>query len=140
MSCKKLGTSESERAFLKQALHFYEHVRATAERLRTPSFQMTLELVDPEDKVKLTPGELRSGLTHHLAAYGGDSLLRQNIGGWRLMIAPLYHSHDGLPVDSEFPSHQFICVAPHSQDEQRRFGDHFGEAARKLKSRVAECA
>jgi hypothetical protein len=133
VSCKKLGISDGEKDFLKQAHQLYEHVRATAAKLRTPSFQGVLELVNRKNRLKLTLLELQSGITYQLATYNGNSIVSHNIGGWRLTLAPLYYGPDNLLVDREYASHQFTCIAPHSQDEQRRFVDRFSAAARKLK-------
>lgn len=133
VSCKKLGPSDGERKFREQARQIYEHVRATATRLRTPSFQVVLELFDPENRFKLTLGELQSGITNQLVAYRGGPPVRRGIGGWRLTIAPLHWGPDNRPVDRDYASHIFIYIAPHAQDEQRRFADRFKEAAQKLK-------
>jgi hypothetical protein len=133
VSCKKLGPSDGERKFRESAQSLYEHVRATAARLGSPSFQAVLHLADPDDKLKLTLGELQSGVTNRLAAFRGGLPVRHRIGGWRLTIAPLLYGLGDLAVDREYLSHTFIYVAPYAQDEQRRFSDRFHEAARKLK-------
>jgi hypothetical protein len=133
VSCKKLGPSDGEKNFRERALRLYEHVRATAARLGTPSFQAVLELIDPNDRMKLTLGELQSGITNRIAAFVGAPV-RHNIGGWRLTLGSLLYGPGDLLVDREYASHTFIYTEPYAQDEQRRFFDRFHQAARKLKA------
>jgi hypothetical protein len=133
VSCKKLGASDGERSFRESAQSLYAHVVATAAKLRSPSFQAVLHLADPDDSLKLTLGELQSGITNRLAAFRGGPPVRHRIGGWRLTLAPLLYGPGDLPVDREYASHTFIYISPYAQDEQRRFSDRFHEAARKLK-------
>lgn len=133
VSCKKLGLSEGEQFFRRQAQAIYERVAEAADRLATPTYQMKLMLVDQKDRLRPTADEMYGGLEQLLAAYRNNLMVGQRVGSWFVQIEPMFSGPDQIPLDPEYRSHQVICVAPHAQDEQKRFATRFEEAARKLK-------
>ena len=135
VSCKKLLASDGEKLFYGHARDLYEHIRATACRLRASSLQVVMWLRDQNRQPPIQ--HLKDVISETLQIYleGGDAnnLQPDKLGGWVVQISNVCNCPEGFILDAGQVSTRFLCLAPFLQDEQRRFENLFRRASTNLK-------
>lgn len=135
VSCKKLLASDGEKFFYKHACDLYEHIRATACRLRASNVQMVMWLRDQNGQPPVE--HLKEVISETLRIYieGGDTdkLQTDKLGGWVMQVNNADNCPEGSTVDAGQVSTRFLCLAPFRQDEQKRFENLFRRASTNLK-------